>query len=41
MISKCEFTVENKAQIFPGFFREEQRTSNRRKIEGRGIECSI
>ena len=41
MISKHEFVVKNKAQIFSGFFREEQRTSNRRKVEGREIKCPM
>jgi len=41
MISKCEFAVKNKAQIFPGFFRKEQRTSNRRKVKERGIKCPM
>jgi len=41
MISKYKFVVKNEAQIFPGFFREEQRTSNRRKVEGREIECPM
>ena len=41
MISKCKFTVENETQIFPGLFRKKQRTSNRRKVKGRGIKCPM